>query len=237
LAASRAVTRLEWFAGLDGAAGVAAETRLHLSTPSGLRLAAQLADHISAYNATDDLVPYFGDARLAHMEAYYQLKNAVCLGYYGFYSQAFSTLRSVCELSLLQASLPEGQAVSDRTLDLLRSMLPPEAALPGRDEVNWILSAGFGATQSPEREAENLRTGRSTGAARLDGVECLNDCSSPTSPVTSTLRPGLLTELGRAWLISIPMFTLGVASGQRQNCQVAASCSSLKTRCRSSPRG
>jgi hypothetical protein len=119
-------------------------------------LAQQLADHLSAFNATDDLVPYFGEYRLAHTEAFYQLKNSVCLAYQGFYSQAFATLRSVCELSLLQAPLPEGDAVSDRSLDLLRSVLPPDQVLPGRDEVNWVLPFGFGATQTPEREATTL---------------------------------------------------------------------------------
>ena len=150
------VNWLEFWAGVESAAGVASETRQHLSSPSGLRLAGQLADHLSAYNATDDLVPYFGDYRLAHTEAFYQLKNSVCLAFHGFYSQAFATLRSVCELILLQASLPEGDAVSDRRHDLLRSMTPSGQVLPGRDEVNWVLPLGFGATQSPEREATSL---------------------------------------------------------------------------------
>lgn len=150
------VSRLESWTGVGSATGVASETRQYLSSPSGLRLAAQLSDHLSAYNATDDLVPYFGDYRLAHTEAFYQLKNSVCLAYHGFYSQAFATLRSVCELSLLQASLPEGDTVSDRTLDSLRSMLPRGQVLPARDEVNWVLPAGFGATQTPERESASL---------------------------------------------------------------------------------
>lgn len=150
------VSWLESWTGVDNAVRVASETRQHLSSPSGRCLAAQLSDHLSAFNATDDLVPYFGDYRLAHTEAYYQLKNAVCLAYHGFYSQAFATLRSVCELTLLQASLPEGDIVSDRTLDLLRSMLPPGENLPRRDEVNWVLPVGFGATQTPEREANTL---------------------------------------------------------------------------------
>jgi len=150
------VNKLEVWAGVDAAAGVASETRRHLSSPSGLSLATQIANHLSAYNATDDLVPYFGDYRLAHTEAFYQLKNSVCLAYHGFYNQAFATLRSVCELSLLQASLPEGDAVSNRTLDLLRSALPPGQVLPRRDEVNWVLPVGFSATQTPEREATTL---------------------------------------------------------------------------------
>ncbi len=150
------IAQLEWRAGLENVVGVASDTRRYFSTPSGLRLAAQLANHLAAYGATDDLIPFFGDHRLAHTEAYFQLKNSVCLAYHGFYSQAFSTLRSVCELSLLQASLPEGPVVSDQKLDLLRSMLPPECELPGLDEVNWVLPAGFGASQSPKQEASSL---------------------------------------------------------------------------------
>jgi hypothetical protein len=137
-------------------AGIARETRLHLSSPSGLGLAAHLANHLSAYYATDDVIPYFGDHRLAHTEAYLQLRNSVCLACHGFYSQAFSTLRSVCELSLLQASLPAGNHVSDEKLRLRRSMLPPDYALPDADEVNWALPFGFGAGQSPEQDARSL---------------------------------------------------------------------------------
>jgi hypothetical protein len=150
------VDRLESWSGVDGAAGVASETRHYLLSPSGLPLATQLMDHLTAYNATDDLVPYFGDYRLAHTEAFFQLRNSVCLAYHGFYSQALATLRSVCELSLLQASLPEGDAVSDRTLELLRSALPPDQVLPSRDAVNWVLPFGFGATQTPQRVATTL---------------------------------------------------------------------------------
>jgi hypothetical protein len=170
-----AVNRLESWAGVDGVAGVASETRSHLSSPSGLRLAKQLADHLSAYNATDDLVPYFGDYRLAHTEAFYQLKNSVCLAYHGFYSQAFATLRSVCELSLLQATLPEGDAVSDRTFDLLRSALPPGQVLPDRDDVNWLLPVGFGATQTPGREATTLAEWAVDGC-RTPKWQSMRDC-------------------------------------------------------------
>jgi len=91
------VERLEWRAGLQDVIRVASETRRYFSTPSGLGLATQFESDLAAYSATDDLVPYFGDHRLAHTEAYFQLQNAVCLAYHGFYSQAFSTLRSVCE--------------------------------------------------------------------------------------------------------------------------------------------
>jgi hypothetical protein len=35
-------------------------------------------------------------------------------------------------------------------------MLPPGQVPPARDEVNWTLPAGFGATQIPEREATSL---------------------------------------------------------------------------------
>ncbi|MHB0979671.1 MAG: hypothetical protein ACYC5Q_06295 [Thermoleophilia bacterium] len=150
------ITWLESGAGVENVAGIAAQTRLFLSSPSGLRLAAHLANLLSAYNATDDVVPFFGDHRLAHTEAYFQLRNSVCLAYHGFYSQAFSTLRSVCELSLLQASLPEGNAISDEKLTLLRSMFPPDCVLPNADEVHWLLPVGFGAKQSPEQEASSL---------------------------------------------------------------------------------
>jgi hypothetical protein len=117
---AREVTRLEVAAGIDAISGIAAETRAHLASPSGLRLAAKLADHLSAYNATSDLVPFFGDYRLAHTEAHFQLRNSVCLAFHGFYSQAFSTLRSVCELSLLQSSLPEGGTPSDGPFNVAR---------------------------------------------------------------------------------------------------------------------
>lgn len=150
------VSMLEFWAEVDSAADIASQTRLHLSSPPGLLLATQLSDHLRAYNATDDLIPYFGDYRLAHTEAFYQLRNSVGLSYYGFYSQAFATLRSVCELSLFQASFPQGEAVSDQTLDLLRSMLPSDRTPPGREEVNWALPLGFGATQSPKCEANSL---------------------------------------------------------------------------------
>lgn len=150
------IAQLELRAGLENVEGVASDTRRYFSTTSGLRLAAQLANHLAAYGATDDLIPFFGDHRLAHIEAYFQLKNSVGLAYHGFYNQAFSSLRSVCELSLLQASLPGGPVVSDQKLDLLRSMMPPEYELPGLDEVNWVLPAGFGASQSPKQEASCL---------------------------------------------------------------------------------
>ena len=104
---TKTVSLLEVFARVEAVAGVAAETRSHLSS-SGSRLADQIAAHLSAYNATSDIVPFFGDYRLAHTEADFQLRNSVCLAFHGFYSQAFSTLRSVCELTLLQSSLPEG---------------------------------------------------------------------------------------------------------------------------------
>jgi len=131
------ISRLEATAGVGAIAGVAAETRAHLASSSGLRLAAQLADHLSAYNATDDVVPFFGDYRLAHTEAYFQLQNSVCLAYHGFYSQAFSTLRSVCELSLLQASLPEGATFSD-------------------GPVNVVLRLGSCASQHSGQDASSL---------------------------------------------------------------------------------
>ena len=154
--AASEVEQLERRAGLQNVLGVASGTRRYLSTPSGLRLAAQLGNHLAAYSATDDLVPYFGDHRLAHTEAYFQLKNAICLAYHGFYSQAFSTLRLVCELTLVQASLPEGPVVSEEKLDLLRSVLPPGSVLPGIEKVNWVLPVGFGARQSPDQKASSL---------------------------------------------------------------------------------
>jgi hypothetical protein len=148
--------RLEFWTDIGSVKGVASETNQYLSSQSGLPLAASLVDHIVAYNSTDDLVPYFGDYRLAHTEAFYQLRNSVCLAYHGFYSQAISTLRSVCELSLLQASLPEGNIVSDRTINLLRSMMPDDQVLPAREEANWVLTPGFGSTQTADREATSL---------------------------------------------------------------------------------
>jgi len=128
------LNRLKLWVDIGSVTGVMSETEQYLSSQSGLSLAALLVDHICAYNSTDDLIPYFGDYRLAHTDAFYQLKNSVCLAYHGFYNQAISTLRSVCELSLLQASLPEGNA-SDQSIDLLRSMLPNDQALPVYDEV------------------------------------------------------------------------------------------------------
>lgn len=150
------LNRLEIWADIGRVTGVALETKQYLSSQSGLSLVASLVKHISAYNSTDNLVPYFGDYRLAHTEAFYQLRNSVCLAYLGFYSQAITTLRSVCELSLLQSSLPKGDIVSDRTIDLLRKMLPDGEVLPTRAETNWMLPPGFGATQTPDREATSL---------------------------------------------------------------------------------
>lgn len=150
------ITLLEFFAGVENVAGVAAETRLYLSSSSGLRIAVKLRNHLSAYNVTGDVVPFFGDHRLAHTEGFFQLQNSVCLAYHGFYSQAFSTLRSVCELSLLQASLREGDVMSDEKLNLLRSMSSPDRALQDANEVNWVLPSGFGASQSPGQEASTL---------------------------------------------------------------------------------
>ena len=129
--------RLEARAGVGAIAGVAAQTRAYLASSLGLGLAAQLADHLSAFNATDDLVPFYGDYRLAHTEAYFQLQNSVCLAYHGFYRQAFSTLRPVCELSLLQASLPEGATISDGPM-------------------NVVLPLGWCAGQHPGQVASSL---------------------------------------------------------------------------------
>jgi len=103
---------LETWAGLEGVPAIAARTRAHLSTP-GSGLATQMADHLEAFNSTSDIVPYSGDYRLAHTEAQFQLCNSVRLAFYGFYSQACVTLRSVCELSLMQSTLPEGAASTD----------------------------------------------------------------------------------------------------------------------------
>ena len=149
------MNRLEWWINIGSVAGVASETRQYLSSQSGLQLAASLAEHLSACNCTQDVIPYFGPYRLANREAFYQLQNSVSLAYHGFYSQALSTLRSVCELILLQASLPEGD-VSDRTVNLFRSMIANGQDLPTREEANWVLPFGFGATQTPDREATSL---------------------------------------------------------------------------------
>lgn len=129
------VERLESLADVHAAGNVQEKTLQFLGGRTGI--ASELADHLSAYNATDDLLPYFGDYRLAHTESYLQLKNSVCLAFQGYYSQALSTLRIVCELSLLQASLPEGFT-----------------APPG--EYNVVLPVGFGAGQQPTRKAETL---------------------------------------------------------------------------------
>lgn len=150
------LNRLEFWTDIGRVTDIASETKQYLSSKSGLPLAESLVGHISAYNSTNDLIPYFGDYRLAHTEAFYQLRNSVCLAYHGFYSQAISTLRSVCELSLLQASLSEGNIVSDRTINLLRSMMPDGQVLQAREEANWVLPPGFGATQTADREATSL---------------------------------------------------------------------------------
>ncbi len=154
--ATDSAAHIEALIGLSDVAGVAAETRERLSSASGNRLATRLVEHLRAYAALDDLVPYFGDHRLPYNESSFQLNNSVCLAYSGFYVQAYATLRSVCELSLLQAALPEGPVVTERQLELLRTMLPPDLGLPGISDVNWVLPLGFGAQQSPDRAATTL---------------------------------------------------------------------------------
>jgi hypothetical protein len=151
------VRKLETLVDIEGAKQVASETRMYLSSSQGLIHAGELVSHLSAFEAIDDLIPYFGDYRLAYGDALYQLKNSVNLAFNGFYGQAFSLLRSVCELSLLQASLPHGYSVSDRALNILRSMLPPDTYLPSQDDANYVLSLGFAATQTPDREATSLK--------------------------------------------------------------------------------
>lgn len=141
---TESVSRVEMFAGVDRVAVVASDTRSHFAS-SGSRLADQLAAHLSAFNAASDLVPFFGDYRLAHTEADYQLRDSVCLAFHGFYSQAFSTLRSVCELVLLQSSLPEG-AISSET------------------EVNLVWITGQRARQRSEKKATSLETWAVNGA-------------------------------------------------------------------------
>lgn len=131
------INKLESLAGIDKVADISKETRSYLNSPTGCSLANQVSDHLYAYNAMDDIVPYFGDYRLARVEAYYQLANSVNLAYHGFYAQAFSTLRSVCELSLLQAALPDGSTIS-------------------KGEFNVILPLGSCACQRPEKEATTL---------------------------------------------------------------------------------
>lgn len=148
--------QLEARIGLGDVAGVSADTRVYMSSPTGSRLASRLVEHLRAYAALDDLVPYFGDHRLPYTESSFQLRNSVCLAYGGLYVQAYATLRSVCELSLLQAALPEGPVVSERQLELLRAVLPTDLELPAVDDVNWVLPPGLGARQSPERAATTL---------------------------------------------------------------------------------
>jgi hypothetical protein len=53
--------------------------------------------------------------------------------FHGFYSQSFSVLRSVCELSLLQSSLPEG-------------------AIRTEEGVNWVWLLGQRAIKSPSSD-------------------------------------------------------------------------------------
>lgn len=60
------ITLLEFFAGVENVAGVAAETRLHLSSSSGIRMAVQLRNHLSLGRlgreapTADELVWYIG---------------------------------------------------------------------------------------------------------------------------------------------------------------------------------
>jgi len=112
------VSRLIWWADIDAVAGIAAQTREYLcSSPSPLAI--QIAKHLSAYNSAGDVIPFFGDFRLPYTESFLQLRNAVSLAYHGFYNQAFSALRSVCELSLLQSSLPEGEIPSEEEVNIV----------------------------------------------------------------------------------------------------------------------
>jgi hypothetical protein len=123
---------IEWWANVRAVADIAAQTSSYLSS-SQPHLAVQLADHISAYNATGDVIPFFGDYRLPYSESFFQLRNSVSLAFHGFYSQSFSVLRSVCELSLLQSSLPEG-------------------AIRTEEGVNWVWLLGQRAIKSPSSD-------------------------------------------------------------------------------------
>lgn len=129
------VERLNCWVDIDVVANIAAQTREYLcSSPS--RLAIQIARHLSAYNSAGDVIPFFGDFRLPYTESFLQLRNAASLAYHGFYSQAFSALRSVCELSLLQSSLPEGE-------------------IPSEDEVNIVWFTGQLAAEEPSSKYAN----------------------------------------------------------------------------------
>ncbi|MDY0040486.1 MAG: hypothetical protein RBS57_09250 [Desulforhabdus sp.] len=172
--ATDSAAHLEARIGLNDVAGAAADTREYLSSASGSRLASRLIEHLRAYAALDDLVPYFGDHRLPYTESSFQLKNSVCLAYSGLYVQAYATLRSVCELSLLQAALPEGPVVTERQLELLRTMLPPDLELPAIDDVNWVLPGGFGAQQSPDRAATTLEEWAIDGCRTLPWGKMFN---------------------------------------------------------------
>jgi len=110
---------LKSFVGLPATTEVAATTHQRLTSQDG-RLATQLLNHVRAFDAAGEAVPYFGPYRLAHTEGHYQLRNSVCLAYLGLYSQAFVTLRSVGELSLVQAALPEGFPDSDGPFNVVR---------------------------------------------------------------------------------------------------------------------
>lgn len=135
---ARNVTFVEKLAGVKEVAGIVAKTRLHLSS-SGSRLYDQLADNLLAYHATIDVLPYFGDNLLAYTEASFQLHNAVSLAFHGFYSHAFSTLRSVCELSLLQSSLPEDTAPPGTEVNLVW-IVGQRALLAGQTSEEWASS-------------------------------------------------------------------------------------------------
>ena len=140
------IMAIEWWANVKAVADIAAQTRAYLSL-SQPHLAVQLADHVSAYNAAGDVIPFFGDYRLPYSESFFQLRNSVSLAFHGFYSQAFSVLRSVCELSLLQSSLPDGATRSE-------------------DGVNWIWLLGQRATEPPSQGLAN-----SIAAWAIDGCK------------------------------------------------------------------
>lgn len=98
------MSRLEALVPLDAPDLVLARTRTYLaSTPS---VVTALADSLWVHNDLFDALPIGGDCSLAYQEADTQLRASVSLAFLGFYSQALTSLRTVCEMDLLQAALP-----------------------------------------------------------------------------------------------------------------------------------
>ena len=153
---------LKNISGITNLSEVACATESHLEH-DGASLTARALRAVTSYNDMGDLVPYFGDHRLPHTEASNQLHVAFCLAFHGFYSQAFSTLRPVLELTLLQAALPPGPVVSQRKRDLFVELFAPQADPLVWETVNLVLPAGFGERQTPHQTAGTIDDWASDG--------------------------------------------------------------------------